>query len=144
MTFQANCLLETICLKCHILFSGKNKKNIINLSSAENAQRVVKVKIAYTPQCLRNGSKCTNWPLFSQAWTVGQGQNRLMVVGRVHHGGCIYEVSLMFEKWSSMHRLNTGATCTLFSQAWKVGQGQFQGWWQWEGCITADVCIKFL
>ena len=27
-------------MKCHILFSGKN----INLSSAENAQRVVKVK----------------------------------------------------------------------------------------------------
>ena len=26
-----------------ILFSGKNKKNIINLSSVENAQRVVKV-----------------------------------------------------------------------------------------------------
>ena len=35
---------ETICIKCHILFSGKNKKNIINLSSAENAQREVKVK----------------------------------------------------------------------------------------------------
>ena len=34
---------ETICMKCQILFSGKNKKNIINLSSAENAQRVVKV-----------------------------------------------------------------------------------------------------
>ena len=32
-------------MKCQILFSGKNKKNIINLSSAENAQRVVKVKI---------------------------------------------------------------------------------------------------
>ena len=31
-------------MKCLILFSGKNKKNIINLSSAENAQRVVKVK----------------------------------------------------------------------------------------------------
>ena len=31
-------------MKCQILFSGKNKKNIINLSSAENAQRVVKVK----------------------------------------------------------------------------------------------------
>ena len=30
-------------MKCQILFSGKNKKNI-NLSSAENAQRVVKVK----------------------------------------------------------------------------------------------------
>ena len=38
---------ETICMKCHMLFSGKNKKNIINLSiklSAENVQRVVKVK----------------------------------------------------------------------------------------------------
>ena len=31
-------------MKCQILLSGKNKKNIINLSSAENAQRVVKVK----------------------------------------------------------------------------------------------------
>ena len=30
-------------MKCQTLFSGKNKKNIINLSSAENAQRVVKV-----------------------------------------------------------------------------------------------------
>ena len=35
--------METICMKCQILFSGKNKKNIINLLSAENAQRVVKV-----------------------------------------------------------------------------------------------------
>ena len=31
-------------MKCQILFSGKNKKNIINLSSAENAQRVVIIK----------------------------------------------------------------------------------------------------
>ena len=31
-------------MKCGILFSGKNEKNIINLSSAELAQRVVKVK----------------------------------------------------------------------------------------------------
>ena len=31
-------------MKCQIPFTGKNKKNIINLSSAENAQRVVKVK----------------------------------------------------------------------------------------------------
>ena len=35
-------------MKCQILFSGKNKKNIINLSSAENAQRVVKVKALIT------------------------------------------------------------------------------------------------
>ena len=31
-------------MKCQTLFSGKNKKNI-NLSSAENAQRVVKVNM---------------------------------------------------------------------------------------------------
>ena len=30
-------------MKCQILFSGKSKKTIINLSSAELAQRVVKV-----------------------------------------------------------------------------------------------------
>ena len=32
-------------MKCQILFSGKNKKNNIILSSVENAQRVVKVNI---------------------------------------------------------------------------------------------------
>ena len=32
-------------MKCQILFSGKNKKNNIILSSAENAQRVVKVNL---------------------------------------------------------------------------------------------------
>ena len=31
-------------MKCHILFSWKNKKNIINLLSAELAQRMIKVK----------------------------------------------------------------------------------------------------
>ena len=34
-------------MQCHILFSGKNKKNIINLSSAEFVQRVVKVNVLY-------------------------------------------------------------------------------------------------
>ena len=44
--FDISCKLspiKTICMKCQILFSGKNKKNI-NLSSAELAKRVVKVK----------------------------------------------------------------------------------------------------
>ena len=38
---------ETNCIKQQILFSGRNKKkkNIINLSSAEFAWRVVKVKL---------------------------------------------------------------------------------------------------
>ena len=31
-------------MKCQIPFSGKNKKNVINLSSAVLAQRVVKIK----------------------------------------------------------------------------------------------------
>ena len=38
--------METIFMKCQILFSGKSKKkNITNLLSAELAQRGVKVKI---------------------------------------------------------------------------------------------------
>ena len=32
-------------MKCQNLFSGKNKENIINVSSAELAQTVVKVKL---------------------------------------------------------------------------------------------------
>ena len=36
--------MDTICTKCQIPFSGKNKKNIVNLLSAELAQRVIKVK----------------------------------------------------------------------------------------------------
>ena len=36
--------METICMKYQVLFSGKNKKNIINLSYAELAQKLVKIK----------------------------------------------------------------------------------------------------
>ena len=46
--FDISCKLspvETICMKCQSLFSEKDKKNVINLSSAESAQRVVKVKM---------------------------------------------------------------------------------------------------
>ena len=32
-------------MKCQIMFSGKNKKNITNLLSAELAKRVVKIKM---------------------------------------------------------------------------------------------------
>ena len=39
-------LIEKIRVKCQILFSGNNKKNIINLSYAKLAKRVVKVKMA--------------------------------------------------------------------------------------------------
>ena len=41
-------------MKCQILFSGKNKKNNIILSSAENAQRVVKVKMTAMPIYRKN------------------------------------------------------------------------------------------
>ena len=38
-------------MQCQILFSGKNKKNITNLSSAELGKRVVKddLILAYNP-----------------------------------------------------------------------------------------------
>ena len=36
--------METICMECLILFLGKVRKNIMNLSSAELAQRVVNLK----------------------------------------------------------------------------------------------------
>ena len=48
--------METICMKYQILFSGKNKKNITNLSSAELALRVVKVKIEALAQTTHEGS----------------------------------------------------------------------------------------
>ena len=43
---MSNPVLETICMESQILFSGNenNKKNIAGLSSADLAQRVVKVK----------------------------------------------------------------------------------------------------
>ena len=37
--------VEIIYIKCLILFSGKNKKNITNLLSVELAQRLVKVNM---------------------------------------------------------------------------------------------------
>ena len=52
-------------MKCQILFSGKNKKNIISLSSAENAQRVVKVKKAMSGQAGVGGHpRFTFWLTF--------------------------------------------------------------------------------
>ena len=45
MPFDIFFPVETICVKCQILFSKKNKKNVINLSSAELSQIVVKVNL---------------------------------------------------------------------------------------------------
>ena len=39
--------METVCMKCQSLFSGKSKKNIINMSAAELAHRVVMVKLLF-------------------------------------------------------------------------------------------------
>ena len=35
--------IVSICMKCQILFSGKNKKNVLDLSSAEFAHGVLSV-----------------------------------------------------------------------------------------------------
>ena len=46
--FDISCklsVMETICMKSQILFSGENKQNIVNLSSAELAQRLIKIKV---------------------------------------------------------------------------------------------------
>ena len=48
-------------MKCQILFSGKNKKNIINLSSAENAQRVVKVIAVSLLASVAQLDESSNW-----------------------------------------------------------------------------------
>ena len=51
--FDISCKLspiETFCMKCPILFSGKNKKTINILSYAELAQRVVKIKVKKRPK----------------------------------------------------------------------------------------------
>ena len=63
MTCQSLLSWKTFCMKCQSLFSGKN----INLSSAEFAQRVLKVmliiiakrykKIVYNIVLLRNSMK---------------------------------------------------------------------------------------
>ena len=62
LTFHANCLLsqktgfdiscklspkETICMKCQILFSGKNKKNISKCRLLKILPRVLSVKGRY-------------------------------------------------------------------------------------------------
>ena len=46
--------METICMKCQILFSLKSKKNITNLSSAELVQSIVKVNVInlYVTRCV--------------------------------------------------------------------------------------------
>ena len=56
--FDTSCKLspyETVCMKCQSLFSGKNKKNIINLSTAEFAQRMV---IAVKPSVSAISTAC--------------------------------------------------------------------------------------
>ena len=47
--FDISCKLSpkgTICMKCQSQISGKNKKNIINFSSAEYVQKVIIVKVS--------------------------------------------------------------------------------------------------
>ena len=53
--------LETICMKCQNLFSGKNKKYITNLFSAELAQKMVKVKYKLSLQYY-------SFSIFSTLW----------------------------------------------------------------------------
>ena len=49
--------MKTICMKCQILFSGKSRKNITSLPSADYAQRVIKVNL---PSLIVNAINCEN------------------------------------------------------------------------------------
>ena len=62
--------LETICMKCQILFSKKNKKNITKWSSAESAYSVVTVKLLTKLEC---------WPLWLSWMRVRLMIRRLLV-----------------------------------------------------------------
>ena len=50
LTFHANCLQKTICMKCHSLFSGGKIGNIINLLAAEFADRERQMLRVKSPQ----------------------------------------------------------------------------------------------
>ena len=49
--------LETICMKCQILFKGKIRKNLINLSSAESAYCVVSKNFQMSVRAKRSAIK---------------------------------------------------------------------------------------
>ena len=57
----------TICMKCQILFSGKNKKNIINLPSAELPREWKRLNIF----SLRNNAAVNGWLIWRPA--LGRG-----------------------------------------------------------------------
>ena len=65
-----------ICIKGQSLFSGKNKKNVISLSSAELARRVVTVKVlsktsdAKKPSCSFNYFLCFQLFALGKKWLV--------------------------------------------------------------------------
>ena len=74
-------------MKCQILFSGKNKKNNIILSSAENAQRVVKVNqlVLYRNNPLKDGRKRIHHEsVHAELRSHPPGRNFNQVLGKAH------------------------------------------------------------
>ena len=70
MTFHANCLLKRqFAWNVISCFLGKIRKQIINLSYAENAQRVVKVKIWFLMFILNHPLSCSSY-VKTRAYTV--------------------------------------------------------------------------
>ena len=50
--------MQTICMKCQIIFSGKNKKNLISVSSNESAHSMVSVKDTLKGNNLLSAGSC--------------------------------------------------------------------------------------
>ena len=90
-------------MKCQILFSGENKKNIINLSSAENAQRVVKVKERLAENFMRELfmilARYSFLIIFIKAYVVGTHFNCLDLSwrNRYKYMGCILKTTKSFD-----------------------------------------------
>ena len=61
-------------MKCQFLFPGKKKKNVINLSSADFAHRVVKINLVFQLFCMRLYKYLT----FTTLWAFS-ADDRLMI-----------------------------------------------------------------
>ena len=82
LTFHAN----SICMKGQIQFSGKNKKNIINLLSAEIAKKVVKGKHMTKVNALSKNQKF-QW-VMKRPLLVGDGNLQKRALAYQKHAIC--------------------------------------------------------
>ena len=133
-----------MCMKCQILFSDYNKKNIINFSFADLAKRMIKIKWASAQQNLQY-DLCNQWRLRS-ACLFYLGFTSLSIIFQSYHDSvwmwqgaqcsllecCITEISHPRHlTWYSIqsHYTDTELTC---SDSW--GTVPVSDSWCWQRC----------